>query len=84
MPALAVAASLDSRGEGVSEGGSRMCLRAEISTSPCMVRSDVIEEGNNSCDNGVVKKGKKGEFLPVLAVAASLDSGEEGVGGGGL
>ena len=32
---------------------------------------------------GVGKKGNEGEFLPVLAVAASLDSRGEGIGGGG-
>ena len=44
LPALAVAASRDSRGECVGDGGSRMCLWAEISTDTCMVRSDVIEK----------------------------------------
>ena len=61
-----------------------MCLRAEISTSLCMVCSDAIEKNKIiSCDNVVVKKGKESEFLPALAVSVSHDSGGEGVGGGG-
>jgi len=61
-----------------------MFLRAEISTSPCMMHSNAIEKNKIiSCDNVVVKKGKEREFLPVLMVTASLDSGGEGVGGGG-
>ncbi len=41
---IVVAASRDSGGEGVGDGGSRICLWAEISTDTCMVRSDVIEK----------------------------------------
>ena len=50
----------------------------------CKVSNNVIEKNKIiCCDNGVVKKGKEGEFLSVLVVASSLDSGGEGVGGSG-
>jgi len=43
-PALAVAASLESVGEGVVGSGLLLCLWAKISTGPWTVHSNVIEK----------------------------------------
>ena len=48
-----------------------------------MVRSNVIEKISLAVVKMVSKKERRGEFSPALMVAASLDSGGEGIGGGG-
>jgi len=45
-PVLMVTASLGSVGEGISVGGSLLCLWAKISTVPWMVSINVIEKIN--------------------------------------
>jgi hypothetical protein len=45
-PALMVVASLDSGGEDVGGSGSILCLWAENSSHPWMVRNSVIEKIN--------------------------------------
>ena len=84
LPALMVAASFDTGGEGVGGGGSRMCLWAEISTDTCMVSSNVIEKIKIiSCGSVVVKTREEREFLPALTATPSLGGRGDGGGGGG-
>ncbi len=84
LPALMVAASRDSGGEGVGDGRSRMCLWAEISTDTCMVSSNVIEKIKIiSCGDVVVKTREEREFLPAFTATPSLGGGGGSGGGGG-
>ena len=82
-PVLVVAASRGSVGEGISVGGSLLCLWAENSSHLWMVHNSVIEKIKSEAVKMVLKK-MEGESSPALVVAASLDIGGEIVRGGGL
>ncbi len=59
-------------------------LGAKISIGPWMVCSNLIKIISSLAAKVVCKMSKKGEFSPVLAVAASLDSGIGDVGSSGF
>ena len=55
-PVLTVAASLDSGGEDVDGGGLLLCLWAENSSCPWMVRNSIIEKIKSAAVKMVSKK----------------------------
>ena len=71
-------------GDGGGCGRSLLCLRAKISSGPWMGHHNVIEKLNYKLSKWHLEKGRKGEFSPVLVVAASLDCGGVGMDGGGF
>ena len=80
---LAVTASHDSGGEGVSGSGPLLCLWDENSSRSWMVCSSAIEKIKLIVVKMVLNNGKEGESSPALAVPASLESVREGIGGSG-
>ena len=85
FPALVVAVSLDSRGEGICGSGLWLCLWAEIFTGPWMVHSSVIEKIKLFAVKMVLEK-KKGWNILTCACGCCFSwllTVEGNFGGGG-